>query len=94
MSTTPVVVTTKHRGIFVGLMKSDTPFNADTVQLERCRMAVNFKKTGAIGLASGPTGRVSGMSMSANIKDVTAWFECTADGWAAWDAVDEKNGQS
>ena len=89
----PVVVTTKHRGIFVGLMDSNTPADAETVKLDRCRMAINFKNSGAVGLANGPTGRVSGMSASAVIKDVTAWFDCTEEGWAAWDDVNEKYGQ-
>ena len=93
MNQKPVVVTTKHRGIFVGLMDVDTPVDAEIVKLDRCRNAISFKGTGVVGLANGPTGRVSGMSISANIRDVTAWFDCTEEGWAAWDAVNEKTGQ-
>lgn len=92
--TRPVIVTTKHRGIFAGLLDNATPTEAEIVQLERCRMAVSFKGTGAVGLANGPTGRVSGMSPASTIRDVTAIFDMSDDGWSAWNAVDEKKGQS
>ena len=89
-----VIVTTKHRGIFCGLLNADTAAEAQTVTLNRCRMAVTFKNTGAVGLAQGPTGRVSGMAPSAEIRDITAIFDCSEEGWKAWDAVDEKKGKS
>ncbi len=90
--TRPVIVTTKHRGIFCGLINNDVADDAQAVTLSRCRMAITFKNTGAVGLAQGPTGRVSGMSPSAQIRDITA--NCSEEGWSAWDAVDEKNGKS
>ena len=91
---TPVIVTTKHRGVFVGQIDEATPMDAEIVNLDRCRMAINFKSTGVLGLAHGPTGRVSGMAPSSTIRDVTAIFEVTEDGWKEWEAVDEKKGQS
>ena len=90
----PVIVTTKHKGVFVGQMDAKTAFDAEIVHLKRCRMAITFKSTGVLGLAHGPTGRVSGMSPSSTIRDVTAIFGVTDDGWAAWEAVDEKKGKS
>jgi uncharacterized protein YkvS len=86
----PVIVTTKHRGIFCGQLEKR---DGDTVTIKRCRMAISFKGTGAVGLSNGPTGRVSGMSESAVINDVTAVFDCSDEGWQAWEAVDEKKGQ-
>ena len=85
--TKPVIVTTKHRGIFAGLMDASTPDDAEIVTLERCRMAISFKGTGAVGLANGPTGRVSGMSPSAKIREITAIFDCSEEGWEKWDAA-------
>jgi len=90
----PVIVTTKHRGIFCGLLVPSDHSETDTVTLEQCRMAISFKGTGVIGLANGPTGRVSGMSPSAEIKDVTAIFDVSEDGWNAWSEVDPKSGKN
>ena len=85
--TKPVIVTTKYRGIFAGQMPVSTPDDAEIVTLKQCRMAISFKGTGAVGLANGPTGRVSGMSPSANIRDVTAIFDCSEEGWEKWNAA-------
>lgn len=83
----PVIVCTEHRGVFFGYAKNTI---ADTINLERARMAISFGTTrGVMELAeTGPT-RNSKISARADIevRKVTAVFEVTEKAKDAWEAA-------
>ncbi|XBQ15834.1 MAG: hypothetical protein ABL308_12855 [Oceanicaulis sp.] len=87
----PVMVTTKHRGVFAGLVPDDADLAQPTLALKSARMAIKFGTTrGVQQLAeSGPTGN-SKISAPADIPvlhDVTAVFAVTEAAWAKWEAA-------
>ncbi|MGL4297520.1 MAG: DUF6948 domain-containing protein [Candidatus Neomicrothrix subdominans] len=87
MTTTPVLVTTKHRGVFGGLLDNDVPRDATTLNLTDARMAIRFGTTkGVLELAhTGPTSS-SRISAPADItlQDVTMIADITPAAWAKW----------
>ena len=87
MAERPVIVCTKHRGVFFGYAAGETK-GADPIELKRARMAIRFGTTrGVMELAeTGPT-RNSKISARADIevRDVTAVFEVTKAAAAAWE---------
>jgi len=83
----PVIVTTKHRGVFFGYTKDGT---GESVQLSRARMAIYWGTTrGVMQLAeTGPTEK-SKISARADVllHDVTAVFEVAPTAVEAWEAA-------
>ena len=86
-----VLVTTKHRGVFGGLVPDDQDLEAKTMALKDARMAIYWGTTkGLMELCdTGPTSK-SRISSPANIPvlhDITAVFEIKDEAWQAWTAA-------
>lgn len=84
----PILVTTKHRGVFAGLVPEDTDLSATTLSLKSARMAIRWGTTrGVMQLAeTGPTSN-SLISATADIPvlhDVTGVFAITPKAWDKW----------
>lgn len=84
----PVVVTTAHRGVFVGYT-SDPP-DAEVITLLRGRMVVYWPSEvhGVLGLAvRGPLegSRVSSAVRSITLRNVTAVIEATDEAATQWE---------
>ncbi len=84
----PVLVTTKHRGVFAGLVPSDQDLAAQTMALKGARMAIYWGTTkGLMELCqTGPTGksRISAPADIPVLHDITAVFSITPEAWAKW----------
>lgn len=84
----PVLVTTKHRGVFAGLLSTDQDMGAETLDLKSARMAIYWGTTkGLMQLCqTGPTekSRISAPADIPSLRDVTAVFDITAEAWAKW----------
>lgn len=81
----PVLICTKHRGVFFGYAVDTTGVN---VTLKRARMAIKFgTQRGVMQLAeSGPTANsIVSARADCDLRDVTAVFEVTADAVMAWE---------
>lgn len=86
----PILVTTKHRGVFAGLVPEDSDLSASTLSLKDARMAIRWGTTkGVMQLAeTGPTSN-SLISATADIPvlhDVTSVFVITPKAWEKWSA--------
>ena len=87
MAERPVIVCTKHRGVFFGYATGKTK-GADPIELKRARMAIRFGTTrGVMELAE--TGPTSSSKISARadieVRDVTAVFDVTKAAAKAWE---------
>lgn len=85
-----VVVTTKHRGVFFGELKSYEE-DSGRVELTKARNCVYWSKDtrGFFGLAATgplPGSRVSPEIPSVKLVDVTSVLECSNDAIAAWES--------
>ncbi|MGP9790654.1 DUF6948 domain-containing protein [Roseinatronobacter sp. NSM] len=96
MSTTPksnipVMITTKHRGVFAGLVPGDQDLTASTMALNSARMAIYWGTTrGLMELCeTGPTAksRISAPADIPVLHDITAVFHITPEAWAKWQAA-------
>jgi len=87
----PVLITTKHRGVFAGLVPLDQDMSAELVALKCARMAIKFGTTrGLMELCeTGPTSlsRISATADIPGLRDITAIFSITDDAWAKWQAA-------
>ena len=84
---TPVLVTTKHRGVFFGYAL-DT--SGETIHLTRARCAIRFGTTGGfMELAEfGPTAKSKvGARADIQVRDVTSVTLVTEQATAAWEAA-------
>ena len=84
----PVLVTTQHRGVFVGLIPADQDLAARSMPLKSAKMAIYWGTTkGVMELCeSGPT-KTSKISAPADIPmlhDITALFAIGEEAWAKW----------
>jgi hypothetical protein len=83
----PVIVCTKHRGVFYG--RTDAGSGADPIHLKGARMAIYWGTTrGVMELAhTGPTSK-SMISSPADIevRDITAVFAVTEEAAKVWEA--------
>jgi len=84
----PVLVTTKHRGVFAGLIDDNQDLTQTAFGLTDARMAIYWGTTkGVMELAeTGPT-KTSKISSPADIPmlhDITAVFIITAAAWEKW----------
>lgn len=87
----PILVTTKHRGVFAGLVPAEQDLNRTTMALRQARMAIKWGTSrGVMQLAeSGPT-KSSKIGAPADIPalhDITAVFAITGEAWAAWQSA-------
>ena len=90
-TTTPVVVTTAHRGVFFGYLNGE-PTDAPTVRIKRARMCVYWSADvrGVLGLAAtGPTKgcRITAAVPAITVRDVTSVMEASEDAAKAWETV-------
>ena len=85
-----VLVTTKHRGVFAGLIDEDQDLSATDMPLTQARMAIKFGTTrGVMQLAqTGPTSqsKISAVADIPMLHDITAIFAITDEAWAQWTA--------
>jgi len=85
----PVVVTTAHRGVFVGYATAIT--GAPTITLTHARMIVYYSPAtrGLLGLAARgpqPGSRVTSAAAEIALRDVTSVSRATAAAAEAWEA--------
>jgi len=85
----PVLITTAKRGVFFGYADD---VSGDTIDAKNVRMVVYWSTDtkGIIGLAaSGPTKncRVTAAAPAAQLREVTAVFECSDDAVKAFEAA-------
>tara|TARA_R110000868_G_scaffold171657_1_gene407352 strand:- start:169 stop:450 length:282 start_codon:yes stop_codon:yes gene_type:complete len=83
----PVIVTTKHRGVFFGYAVDTT---GDVIELNRARNCVYWSADckGFMGLAKkGPTNtcRIGPAAPAISLRDITAVLECSEAAVAAWE---------
>lgn len=86
-----ILVTTKHRGVFGGLVPEEQDLSASTMALKEARMAIRWGTTkGLMQLCeTGPTSN-SNISAPADIPvlhDITAVFEIKDEAWKKWVAA-------
>ncbi len=86
-----VLITTKHRGVFAGLIEDDQDLSARSMPLKYAKMAIYFGTTkGVMELAeTGPT-KDSKISAAADIPvlhDITAIFSITDEAWGKWESA-------
>ena len=85
----PVLVTTKHKGVFAGMVADDQDLNALTMPLKAARMAIYWGTTkGLFELAhTGPTknSKISAPADIAALHDITAVIDITLEAWEAWE---------
>ena len=82
----PVIICTEYRGVFFGLAE-DT--SGDTIHLKGCRMAIQWGTINGVQelAATGPTEKSKlGAACDAEIRKVTAVFECTKEAAEKWQA--------
>ncbi len=84
----PILVTTKHRGVFAGLVEDDHDMSLRDFPLKEAKMAIRWGTTkGLMQLcADGPTAksRVSAPADIPMLHDVTAVFDITPEAWTKW----------
>lgn len=87
----PILVTTKHRGVFAGLVPVDQDLAATTMALKDARMAIYWgTEKGVMQLAAtGPTdsSRISATADIPVLHDITAVFDITQEAWTKWTAA-------
>lgn len=86
----PVLVTTKHKGVFFGYVPKDTKSSNAPLKLTRARMCIRWSSAmlGVWGLASaGPDKecRIGPEVEVLTIHDVTAVADCTEQAAANWE---------
>jgi hypothetical protein len=84
----PVLVTTKHRGVFAGLIPSNQDLTVTQMPLKSARMAIYWGTTkGVLELAeTGPTAnsKISAVADVPMLHDITGVFAISEEAWAAW----------
>ena len=87
----PILVTTKHRGVFAGLVPTEQDLAATTMALTKARMAIYWGTTkGVMELChSGPTSksRISAVADIPVLHDITAVFDISPEAWIKWQAA-------
>ena len=88
MNTKPALVTTAHRGVFVGILNDgDYEMDAKRIALNDVRNVIYWSGSrGFLGIAShGPEdgSRLGAMAPRIQLHDVTSVVDCTAEAWKA-----------
>lgn len=91
-TTTAVVITTEHRGVFFGYLREGADRNADPLRIERARMAVYWSADvrGVMGLAaSGPSNgcRIGPPVPAITLKGITSVIECSPEAIDRWESM-------
>jgi len=83
-----VLVTTKHRGVFGGLVPDDQNMNAEVIALKEARMAIYWGTTKGLHelCDTGPTSSslISAPADIDSLRDITAIFTISDDAWKKW----------
>lgn len=86
----PVLITTKHGGVFAGLIPNDIDLTAKELPLRRARMAIYWGTTrGLMELCEDgptPTSKISAVADIPMLHDITAVFAIEPKAWAKWEA--------
>lgn len=84
----PVLITTKHRSVFAGLISEDQDVTARSMPLKDARMAIYWNTTrGVMELAHTGPNDGSRISLPADISavhDITEIFDITPEAWEKW----------
>lgn len=84
----PVLITTQHRGVFMGYVPDDQDMTARTMALKTAKCAIYWKtKKGVAELAEiGPSdeSRIGSPADIEAIHDITAVWAVTTEAEAAW----------
>ncbi len=84
----PVLITTRHRGVFAGLIDDDQDLEAKSMPVRQCRMAIRWNTTrGVMELAEtgpNPNSLISAVADVPMLHDITAIFTLTPEAWAKW----------
>jgi hypothetical protein len=84
----PVIVTTKHRGVFFGYAEDTT---GEVIELTKARLCLYWSADvkGFMGLAStGPTSKCRiGPPADIQVRKITAVLEVTAEATAKWESA-------
>lgn len=84
----PVLVTTKHRGVFAGLIPANQDVTVTQMPLQQARMAIYWGTTkGVLELAeTGPTAKskISAVADVPMLHDITGLFAITEEAWQKW----------
>jgi hypothetical protein len=87
----PILVTTKHRGVFAGLVPDDQDMTDRTLALKEARMAIRWGTTkGVAELAqTGPTAnsKIGAPADLPALHDVTAIWDISEAAWEKWRSV-------
>jgi hypothetical protein len=87
----PILITTKHRGVFAGLVPDNQDMTARSMPLKSARMAIHWGTTkGVMQLAeTGPTSKskISATADAPMLNDITAIFAITDEAWAKWQSA-------
>lgn len=84
----PVLVTTKHKGVFFGYAHKDTDFTKKKIALKNARNCIYWRGVkGFLDLAStGPTDSCRvGPAANIILQDITCVAECASDAVKAWE---------
>ena len=87
----PVLVTTKHRGVFAGLVPVSADLSETTLALKSARMVIRWRNTnGLFGLAKNGPGNDCTISAEADVPvlhDITSVADITAEAWSKFEAA-------
>lgn len=87
----PILVTTKHRGVFYGLVPEDSDLTQTTMALTGARMAIRWGTTGGVAqlAESGPTNnsRIGSRADLPALHDITAVWSVTPKAQAKWESA-------
>ena len=86
-----ILITTKHRGVFAGLVDDDQDMNARTMALKDARMAIRWRTSKGIAelAEKGPNeGSLIGAKADiAAVHDITAIWKISPEAWKKWCAT-------
>ena len=86
----PVLITTQHRGVFVGQIPDDQDITARSMPLLNARMVIYWGTTRGLPelCETGPTveSRISARADIPALHDITAVFAVSAAAWAGFQA--------
>lgn len=87
----PILVATKHRSVFAGLVPADQDLAATTMALKDARQAIYWGTTKGLPelCQSGPTSksRISAPADIPVLHDILVVFDVTPEAWTKWQAA-------
>ena len=86
-----ILITTKHRGVFAGLVDDDQDMNARTMALKDARMAIRWRTSKGIAelAEKGPNEEslIGAKADIAALHDITAIWKISPEAWGKWCAT-------